>query len=302
MQVDKFCLLAAGLFLLRGWYLSWRHDLPISLRGCVAFQQTTHTQFRGSCAGLRRHPVSRRAVVGHQTDTDMNLVNVSLSYGQTAATVKLPRAQESLQRYFKRSAIQLLRDVADGQKGGVHGTGVEMGRETMWVEDVDPEASTYIIHYPSAKVMDPSGIGCVDVIGPKLLVIIEDAKADRASESIPPGSHLTWHHARAFGHSYMINGRDICRATIKFPLAPALCFNVSLSCNFTMEMGFAGTEDSDDGYMTIGLKGTAGFPKVRFPGAVTLMSLFLPRYARGAMQDAANGMATTFKALQHQFE
>jgi len=232
----------------------------------------------------------------------MNLVNVTLSYGQTAAKATLPQAEESVKRFLKRSAIQLLRDVADGQRGGIHGADVELGRESMRVEDVDPKASTYIIHYPAAKVSDPSGIGCVEVISPKFLVIIEDAETEQASESIPSGSHLKWHHARAFGHSHLINGKDICRATLKFPLAPAICFNCSLSCNITMEMGFAGAQNSDDGYVTMGLKGTAGFPKVRFPGSLTLMSLFLPRYARVAMQDAANGMATTFKALQRQFE
>jgi len=137
---------------------------------------------------------------------------------------------------------------------------------------------------------------------PKLLVIIEDAEAERAAESVPSGPLLTWHHARAYGHTYLINGREICKATLKFPLAPAICFNVSLSWNITMEMGFAGADDSDDGYVTMGLQGIAGFPKVRFPGAQTLMSLFLPRYARVAMQDAANGMAATFNALQQQFE
>lgn len=300
MHVEKFGLLMASCFIVQGLYASWRRDFRSPRRGCFALQQLRNRQFSGSRAGWR-HQVSRRAVVD-RTDIDTNLVNVTLSYGQTAAKATLPRARESVKRYLKRSAIQLLRDVADGQRGGIYGAGVQLGRESMRVEDVDLEASSYIIHYPAAQVSDPSGIGSVEVTSPKLFVTIEDAEVDQSSESVPSGSQVTWHHARAFAHSYLMNGREICRATLKFPLAPAICFNVSLSANFTMEMGFAGAQDSDDGYVTLGLSGTAGFPKVRFPGAQTLMCLFLPRYVRGAMQDAANGVATTFKALQQQFD
>lgn len=300
MHVEKFGLLMASCFVVQGWYMSWRRDFRIPLRECFAFQQLKNRQFQGSRAGLR-HQVSLRAVAD-RTDRDMDLVNVTLSYGQTAAQATLPRARESVKQFLKRSAIQLLRDVADGQRGGIYGAGVELGRESMRVEDADLETSSYIIHYPAAQVSDPTGIGFVEVTSPQLFVTIEDAEVEQASESIPSGSHMTWHHARAFAHSYLMNGREICRATLKFPLAPPIRFNVTLSANFTMEMGFAGAQDSDDGYVTLGLQGTAGFPKVRFPGAQTLMCLFLPRYVRGAMQDAANGVATTFKVLQQQFD
>ncbi|CAK0864025.1 unnamed protein product [Prorocentrum cordatum] len=152
---------------------------------------------------------------------------------------------------------------------------------------VDLEAGAHTISYPAGEWHAPAGLGNVVVAGPELSVLLLDAALC--------GEPLPRHRPRARAESRLTNGDDLLRVSLTLPLVPPLRFNVSVSCEFTMELGYGGRR-GQGARVTVGLEGQFGLSVPRFPGAQRLLSAFLPGYCQASMQQAATGLSESFKA------
>jgi len=219
---------------------------------------------------------------------------VPVTYSQTAAKSALPGGDEAIERYMERTSSQILHDIADGYNL----VAIPAGLATMDVSD-HREAGSHVINYPSGRWVAPGGLGTVNVTGPRVEVVIEEAAAgEPPPRSVPRGLAAQWHRARCRALSRLANGEGICQVALKLPLMSEIRFNVTISADFVMECGFAGSGGAEDGQVTVGLDGRFGVSPPRLPGAETLLSVFLPSYCHRNMQRAADGLARTFHGLR----
>lgn len=254
---------------------------------------------RGLKCGRQTHSVSddvttsrRSSIFGRSSSQsrrgdhkDLKLMHVEVSYAQTANKVDLPGGDAQVRAYMQRSLGQILDDIGKG-------------RGDWQIDEVDASAQHYLVNHPPGRWIAPGGLGGVNITGPQLEMKMQDV-TDEQPKPFPTGKLPSWHEARGLINAKLTNGQNLAQAELTVPLLPPIRFNVSVSADFLMEIGFAGGSSSaaESGGVLLGLDGVLGLSLPGIPGAATLMSLFCPNYIRKAMKEAAEGLARRYQDL-----
>lgn len=257
---------------------------------------------RGPKYGGQTHAVSddartsrRSSILGRSSSQsrrgdhkDLKLMQVEVSYAQTANKVDLPGGDIQVREYMKRSLGQILDDIGKG-------------RGDWQIDEVDASVQHYLVIHPPGRWIAPGGLGGVNVTGPQLEMKMQDV-TDEQPKPFPTGKLPSWHEARGLINAKLTNGQNLAQVELTVPLLSPIRFNVSASADFLMEIGFAGGSAADSsaaesGKVLLGLDGVLGLSMPGIPGAGTLMSLFCPSYIRKAMKEAAEGLARRYQDL-----
>lgn len=264
----------------------WSHSTGVSSSGGGVLLEEQVMEQQHLSQNAAAGTIGGALDTGSSASRRLDFLRVDVLYSQTAGRAPLPGEDELLDKYLEeRSSAGMLDDMARGRGDWV-------------VEDVDREAQEFIINHPSGKWVAPGGLGTVNLTGP----ILEITLVDRTEPWPFPRARLpSWHRAKCRIHAKLQNGIEIIKAELRLPFVPPIRFNVSGAGEFEMELGFAGSGNSEGASVLLGANGTLGVSLPRLPGAGTLISMFCPAYIRKAMQQAAEGLALTY-AKQHRYE